>query len=164
VYTGTLIPPPPSFPNLFDKKFAPVVIFWRAFGAFGSGTLVPTLSTLMIPLPPPPKKKIAPVAATVWVVVVGGEAAPLCRLQVLKIWNITLSTVKLWTAVVKKTNLPVLRIRIRDKVPFWPLDPGSGMGLFRIPGPYFEEGQTKERNKKCMGGLARFLLRKILSF
>ncbi len=26
----------------------------------------------------------------------------------------------------------VLRIRIRDPVPFWPLDPGSGMGLFRI--------------------------------
>jgi hypothetical protein len=52
---------------------------------------------------------------------------------------ITLSTVKLWTAVVKKSNLPVLRIRIRDPVPFWPLDPGSGMGLFRIPGTYFEE-------------------------
>ena len=52
---------------------------------------------------------------------------------------ITLSTVKLWTAVVKKNNLPVLRIRIRDPVPFWPLDPGSGMRWFRIPGPYFEE-------------------------
>ncbi len=27
----------------------------------------------------------------------------------------------------------VLRIRIRDPVPFWPLDPGSGIGFFRIP-------------------------------
>jgi hypothetical protein len=30
---------------------------------------------------------------------------------------------------------PVLRIRIRDPVPFGPLDPGSGIGLFRIPDP-----------------------------
>ncbi len=30
---------------------------------------------------------------------------------------------------------PVLRIRIRDPVPFWPLDPGSGIGFFRIPDP-----------------------------
>jgi hypothetical protein len=29
--------------------------------------------------------------------------------------------------------LPVLRIRIRDPVPFRPVDPGSGIGLFRIP-------------------------------
>jgi hypothetical protein len=41
---------------------------------------------------------------------------------------------------------PVLRIRIRDPVPFWPLDPGSGIGFFRIPdlgsripNPYFRE-------------------------
>ncbi len=27
----------------------------------------------------------------------------------------------------------VLRIRIRDPVPFWPLDPGSGIGFFQIP-------------------------------
>ncbi len=26
-------------------------------------------------------------------------------------------------------SLPVLRIRIRDPVPFWPLDPGSGIGF-----------------------------------
>ncbi len=42
---------------------------------------------------------------------------------------------------------PVLRIRIGDPVPFWPLDPGSGIGFFpgsrisdpgsRIPNPYF---------------------------
>jgi hypothetical protein len=31
--------------------------------------------------------------------------------------------------------LSVLRIRIRDPVPFWPLDPGSGLGFFRIPDP-----------------------------
>jgi hypothetical protein len=31
--------------------------------------------------------------------------------------------------------LAVLRIRIRDPVPFRPLDPGSGIGLFRIPDP-----------------------------
>ncbi len=30
-------------------------------------------------------------------------------------------------------KFPVLRIRIRDPVPFWPLDPGSGRGFFRIP-------------------------------
>ncbi len=29
----------------------------------------------------------------------------------------------------------MLRIRIRDPVPFWPLDPGSGRGFFRIPDP-----------------------------
>ncbi len=38
----------------------------------------------------------------------------------------------------------VLRIRIRDPVPFLPLDPGSGIGFFpdlgsRIPNPYFWE-------------------------
>jgi hypothetical protein len=34
---------------------------------------------------------------------------------------------------------PVLRIRIRDPVPFWPLNPGSGIGFFRIldPNPIF---------------------------
>ncbi len=26
-------------------------------------------------------------------------------------------------------------LRIRDPVPFWPLDPGSGIGFFRIPAP-----------------------------
>ncbi len=31
--------------------------------------------------------------------------------------------------------IAVLRIRIRDQVPFWPLDPGSGIGFFRIPDP-----------------------------
>ena len=35
----------------------------------------------------------------------------------------------------KKNVLPVLRIRIRDPVPFGPLDPGSGIGFFRIPDP-----------------------------
>ncbi len=30
---------------------------------------------------------------------------------------------------------PVLRIRIRDPVPFWPLDPGNGMVFFRISDP-----------------------------
>jgi hypothetical protein len=37
---------------------------------------------------------------------------------------------------------PVLRIRIWDPVPFWPLDPGSVIGFFsgsRIPNPYFWE-------------------------
>jgi hypothetical protein len=39
---------------------------------------------------------------------------------------------------------PVLRIRIREPVPFWPLDPGSGIGYFldlwsRIPNPHFWE-------------------------
>jgi hypothetical protein len=29
----------------------------------------------------------------------------------------------------------VLRIRIRDPVPFCPPDPGSGIGFFRIPDP-----------------------------
>jgi hypothetical protein len=39
---------------------------------------------------------------------------------------------------------PVLQIRIRDPMPFWPLNPGSGIGFFRIPdlgsripNPYF---------------------------
>ncbi len=37
-----------------------------------------------------------------------------------------------------KTNFifySVLRIRIRDPVPFWPLDPGSGIGFSRILDP-----------------------------
>jgi len=56
--------------------------------------------------PPHPNKKIAPVAAagvedrsvSLWLRLLGCFAcspALLCRLQVLKIWNITLSTVKL---------------------------------------------------------------------
>ncbi len=32
-------------------------------------------------------------------------------------------------------SFTVLRIRIRDPVPFWPLDPGAGIGFFRIPDP-----------------------------
>jgi hypothetical protein len=33
------------------------------------------------------------------------------------------------------TQIPVLRIRIRDPKPFRPLDPGSGICFFRIPNP-----------------------------
>ncbi len=33
--------------------------------------------------------------------------------------------------------LVVLRIRIREPEPFWPLDPGSGIGFFRIPEPFW---------------------------
>ncbi len=33
----------------------------------------------------------------------------------------------------KESLSAVLRIRIRDPVPFWPLDPGSRIGFFRIP-------------------------------
>ncbi len=48
----------------------------------------------------------------------------------------------------RKFSGPVLRIRIRDSVPFLPLDPGSGIGFSRsripdlvswIPNPYFWE-------------------------
>ena len=44
---------------------------------------------------------------------------------------------RLWAAkdVEKFVQKAVLRIRIRDPVPFWPLDPGSGLGFFRIPDP-----------------------------
>ncbi len=45
----------------------------------------------------------------------------------------------LWRFVLPNNNMkkPVLRIRIRDPVPFWPLDPGSGIGFFgsRISDP-----------------------------
>ncbi len=41
---------------------------------------------------------------------------------------------RLSTIAKKIIFLPVLRIRIRDPVPFWPLDPGSGMGFFPDPG------------------------------
>ncbi len=34
-----------------------------------------------------------------------------------------------------RLRVPVLRIRIRDWVPFWPLDPGSGMGESQHPDP-----------------------------
>ncbi len=33
------------------------------------------------------------------------------------------------------SQFPVLRIRIRDPVPFWPLDPGSEIGFFWILDP-----------------------------
>ncbi len=58
--------------------------------------------------------------------------------------------------------LPVLRIRIRDPVPFWPwtriLDPGSGIGFFpdpgaRIPTPYFLELSDKFLGKKFYNSL-----------
>ncbi len=54
-------------------------------------------------------------------------------------------------------NKTVLRIRIRDQLPFWPLepDPGSGIGFFRIPDlgswipiPYFWELNDKFLGKK----------------
>jgi hypothetical protein len=58
-------------------------------------------------------------------------------------------------------NNAVLRIRIRDPVPFWPLDPGSGVGKklgsasgIRIrdeqPGSYFRE------LKKLGSGMQKF--------
>ncbi len=53
------------------------------------------------------------------------------------------------TGTVRKRNITVLRIRIRDPMPFWPLDPGSGRGKkikIRIrdehPGSYFRELKT----------------------
>ncbi len=49
----------------------------------------------------------------------------------------------------------VLRIRIRDPVPFWPLDPGSAIGFFwipdlgsRIPNPYVWELSDNFLGKK----------------
>ncbi len=54
----------------------------------------------------------------------------------------------------------VLRIRIRDPVPFWPLDPGSGIGFFRIldpgfriPNPYFWELSDNFLGKKFYNSL-----------
>ncbi len=45
---------------------------------------------------------------------------------------------------------PVLRIRIRDPVPFWPLDPDPGSGIgSRIPNPSFWELSDKLLSKKC---------------
>ncbi len=73
------------------------------------------------------------------------------------------------------SSKPELRIRIRDPVPFWPLDPGSGMGKnqdpgsgINIPDPQHCSKQTKQilgsnrpetkffwfkptRNKICFG-------------
>ncbi len=68
---------------------------------------------------------------------------------------------------------PYLRpvLRIRDPVPFWPLDPdpGFGIGLFRIPDPgsripnqYFLELSDKLLGKKVLQGadkkLGQFLI------
>ncbi len=49
----------------------------------------------------------------------------------------------------------MLRIRIRDPVPFWPLDPGSGIGFFRIPdpNPYFWELSDSFLGKKFYNSL-----------
>ncbi len=41
----------------------------------------------------------------------------------------------LFTGPLSKGVHAVLRIRTRDPVSLWPLDPGSGMGLFRISDP-----------------------------
>jgi hypothetical protein len=56
--------------------------------------------------------------------------------------------------------LAVLRIRIRDPVPFWPLDPGSGIGFSRIPdlgsripNPYFRELNDNFLGKKLNNSL-----------
>ncbi len=58
--------------------------------------------------------------------------------------------------------ISVLRIRIRDPVPFWPLDPdkGSEIGLFRIPdlgsripNPYFLELNDISLGKKFYNSL-----------
>jgi hypothetical protein len=55
---------------------------------------------------------------------------------------------------------PELRIRIRGPVPFWPLDPGSGIGFFqipdlgsRIPNPYFWEHSDNFLSKKLYDSL-----------
>ena len=51
-------------------------------------------------------------------------------------------------------------LRIRDPVPFWPLDPGSGIGFFRIPdlgsripNPYFWELSDNFLGKKFYNSL-----------
>ncbi len=51
----------------------------------------------------------------------------------LKHWDrLSLCCVRLGEEYPFAVHVPVLRIRIRNPVPFWPLDPGS-----RIPIPYF---------------------------
>ncbi len=52
----------------------------------------------------------------------------------------------------------MLRIRIRDPVTLWPLDPGSGIGFFpdpgsRIPNPYFWELNDNFLGKKLYNSL-----------
>ncbi len=56
---------------------------------------------------------------------------------------------------VSLVSAPMLRIRIRDPLPFWRLDPGSGIGFFRIPdlgsripNPYFWELSDNFSGKK----------------
>ncbi len=66
----------------------------------------------------------------------------------------------LWLFYYVHCIVAVLRIRIRDPVPFWPLDPdpGSGIGFFpdlgsRIPTPYFLELSDKFLGKKFYNSL-----------
>ncbi len=57
--------------------------------------------------------------------------------QKYKMCDISKGLVNTLKPINKIYKKPVLRIRIRDPVPFWPLDPdpGSGIGFFRIPDP-----------------------------
>ncbi len=50
-------------------------------------------------------------------------------------------SIKYMLTLILSHMVTVLRIRNRDPVPFWPLDPGSGRGFSgsRIPNPYFWE-------------------------
>ncbi len=51
------------------------------------------------------------------------------------LWRLT----KMYLKKVKRILKAVLRIQIRDPMPFWPLDPGSGIrnGFFPDPGTIF---------------------------
>ncbi len=64
------------------------------------------------------------------------------------------------TGLTRAPKAAVLRIRIRDPVPFWPLDRGSGLGFFRIPdlgsripSPYFWELGDNFLGKKFYNSL-----------
>ncbi len=68
--------------------------------------------------------------------------------------------VRSWSAFRIRIRFTVLRIRIWDPVPFWPLDPGSGIGFYRIqdlgsriPNPYFWELRDNFLGKKFYNSL-----------
>ncbi len=61
----------------------------------------------------------------------GGIAVFYCYL--LFLFRIAVYSLILQPLSIPCTLVPVLRIRIRDPVPFWPLDPGSRISFFRIP-------------------------------
>ncbi len=68
------------------------------------------------------------------------------------------------TKVKRVKLLAVLRVRIRDPVPFWPLDPGFGIGFFRIPEKKISDPWSRISNPYFWKLCDNFLGKKFYNF